>query len=84
MVLDRVALTLNEEMTWLNRLLIAGLLAGLRDFEASQYEAWGAGVEEISQSKLKQPLLTRDDETLLLQCSAAVAAATVYSLCCTQ
>ena len=44
----------------------AGLLAGLRDFEATQYEAWGAGVEEISQSKLKQPLLTRDDETLLL------------------
>ena len=43
-----------------------GLLAALRDFEASQYEAWGAGVEEISQSKLKQPLLTRDDETLLL------------------
>ena len=39
----------------------AGLLASLRAFEAAQYEAWGAGVEEVSQSKLKQPLLTRDD-----------------------
>ena len=30
------------------------VLANLRSFEGAQYEAWGAGVDEVSQSKLKQ------------------------------
>tara|TARA_B100000795_G_scaffold128167_1_gene95494 strand:- start:4475 stop:4948 length:474 start_codon:yes stop_codon:yes gene_type:complete len=32
----------------------ASVLAHLRSFEAAQYQAWGAGVDEVSQSKLKQ------------------------------
>ena len=46
--------------------LYTGLLASLREFEAVQYAAWGKGVDDVSQSKLKQPLLTRDAETRLL------------------
>ena len=30
------------------------VLGNLRSFEGAQYEAWGAGVDEVSQSKLKQ------------------------------
>ena len=32
----------------------ASVLAHLRSFEAAQYQAWGVGVDEVSQSKLKQ------------------------------
>ena len=44
--------------------LYTALLASLREFETTQYSAWGKGVDDISQSKLKQPLLTRDPETV--------------------
>ena len=43
-----------------------GLLTALRDFEAAQHAGWGKGVEDISQQKLKQPLLKRDPESQLL------------------
>ncbi|KAL1498812.1 hypothetical protein AB1Y20_014117 [Prymnesium parvum] len=38
------------------------LLATLGEFEKAQFTAWGATVEETSQSKLRQPLLTREED----------------------
>ena len=43
--------------------LHASLLASLREFESSKYSEWGKGVDDVSQSKLKQPLLRRDAES---------------------
>ena len=38
----------------------------LREFESEQHTAWCKGVEDVSQAKLKQPLLRRDEDTQLL------------------
>eukprot|EP00965_Chrysotila_dentata_P017223 571652-Pleurochrysis_carterae.AAC.1 len=42
------------------------LLSLLRTFEREQYAAWEAGLDAVTHSSLKQPLLTRDAETGLL------------------
>ena len=40
----------------------AALCTTLDEFEATQFSDWEATVEETSQSKLRQPLLTRNDD----------------------
>ena len=44
----------------------ANVLAALHEFAAVQHSGWGKGVEDVSQAKLKQPLLRRDADTQLL------------------
>lgn len=46
--------------------MYSALLTSLREFEAAQHSGWGKGVEDISQQKLKQPLLKRNPDTQLL------------------
>ncbi len=55
----------SEEAKEVNK-VYTSLLAALREFEASQFTSWGKGVDEVSQVKLKQPLLVRDENTRLL------------------
>ena len=43
-----------------------GLQAMLEEFVSEQHAAWVIGVEDVSQAKLKQPLLTRHADTQLL------------------
>ena len=38
----------------------------MREFESEQHSSWTKGVDDVSQEKLKQPLLRRDTETQLL------------------
>ena len=43
----------SEEAREVNK-VYTGLLASLREFETTQYSAWGKGVDDVSQQKLKQ------------------------------
>ncbi|RPH15646.1 MAG: hypothetical protein CBC49_005055 [Alphaproteobacteria bacterium TMED89] len=42
------------------------LFSAIREFEAEQHANWSKDVEDISQAKLKQPLLRREEATQLL------------------
>ena len=42
------------------------LLASLKEFEGEQHGEWGKSVEDVGQAKLKQPLLRRNDASLLV------------------
>ena len=44
----------------------ATLFQSIKDFEADNHAEWAKGVETISDAKLKQPLLRREESTQLL------------------